>query len=97
MGTPCQDVADILLVSEDVIGTSMAGPGIRYWELAGALSQRHNVTLAAPNHPDVTSDRFALVTYGARRVAGFMGDFDVVITQRVSAAMAHVARRERVR
>ena len=26
-----------------------------------------------------------------------MGDFDVVITQRVSAAMAHVARRERVR
>lgn len=91
------DMADVLLVSEDVIGTRMAGPGIRYWELAGALSERHNVTLAAPNRPDVTSDRFAIVTYGARRVASFMSDFDVVITQRMSAAMAHAARRDRVR
>ena len=38
-----------LIVSHDVIGPSMAGPGIRYWEIAAALRQRGiETTLAAP-------------------------------------------------
>jgi hypothetical protein len=38
-----------LVVSHDVIGPSMAGPGIRYWEMAAALRRRGvEVTLAAP-------------------------------------------------
>lgn len=42
-------MASILLISSDVIGPRMAGPGIRAWEIAHALG-RHGfrVTLAAP-------------------------------------------------
>ncbi len=39
----------VLIVSHDIVGPNMAGPGIRYWEMASALArQGFNVTLAAP-------------------------------------------------
>jgi glycosyltransferase involved in cell wall biosynthesis len=38
----------LLIISHDVIGSRMAGPGIRYWELARTLSTVCAVTLAAP-------------------------------------------------
>ncbi len=49
---------NVLLVSNDVVGPRMAGPGIRCWELARALAARSDVTIAAPNtdvphHPTV--------------------------------------------
>src|SRR5579884_1840965 len=38
-----------LIVCHDVVGASMAGPGIRYWEMSAALARRGiGVTLAAP-------------------------------------------------
>jgi glycosyltransferase involved in cell wall biosynthesis len=39
----------VLVVSHDLVGPRMAGPGIRYWELARVLAQHFPVTLAAPN------------------------------------------------
>jgi glycosyltransferase involved in cell wall biosynthesis len=42
-------VPRFLVVSHDVVGRAMAGPGIRYWEIAAALRRRGiDVTLAAP-------------------------------------------------
>ncbi len=38
----------LLIVSHDVVGPLMAGPGIRYWELARALAPHAEVTLIAP-------------------------------------------------
>ncbi|HMQ31298.1 MAG TPA: glycosyl transferase family 1 [Chloroflexaceae bacterium] len=38
----------LLIVSHDVVGPLMAGPGIRYWELARALAPHAEVTLVAP-------------------------------------------------
>lgn len=38
----------ILLVSADIVGPRMAGPGIRAWEFARLLAREHQVTLAAP-------------------------------------------------
>lgn len=46
----------ILVISHDVVGPKMAGPGIRYWELARVLAQSFSVILATPNAaqmPDV--------------------------------------------
>jgi glycosyltransferase involved in cell wall biosynthesis len=48
----------LLLISSDIIGERMAGPGIRFWEIARALSQHYEVALAVPNldpppHPNV--------------------------------------------
>lgn len=38
----------VLLISHDVVGPCMAGPGISYWELAKVLAQHFAVVLAAP-------------------------------------------------
>ena len=40
---------DILVISDDVVGRKMAGPGIRAWELSGALAGHFKVTLAVPD------------------------------------------------
>jgi glycosyltransferase involved in cell wall biosynthesis len=42
-------MADLLLVSDDIVGEKMAGPGIRAWEMARSLSRRFAVRLAVPD------------------------------------------------
>ncbi|GFP23938.1 hypothetical protein HKBW3S09_01404, partial [Candidatus Hakubella thermalkaliphila] len=39
----------VLLISYDVIGPNMAGPGVRYFELARVLREYCLLTLAIPN------------------------------------------------
>ncbi len=39
----------VLLISHDVVGPTMAGPGIRYYHLARVLAPHADVTLAIPN------------------------------------------------
>ena len=43
----------VLVISHDVIGAQMAGPGIRYYHIAEMLSRKFNVVLAIPNEPDL--------------------------------------------
>jgi glycosyltransferase involved in cell wall biosynthesis len=38
----------VLMISHDLVGPTMAGPGMRYWELSRVLAQQFPVTLAAP-------------------------------------------------
>lgn len=45
-------MARVLLISHDVVGAAMAGPGIRALELARALAAEHAVTLAVPRPAD---------------------------------------------
>ncbi|BCG61262.1 glycosyltransferase [Paenibacillus sp. URB8-2] len=40
----------LLIISSDVIASKMAGPGIRYWNLAIELSKYFQITLAIPNY-----------------------------------------------
>ena len=44
-------MTDILLISDDVVGEKMAGPGIRAWEMARSLARRFRVRLAGPDLP----------------------------------------------
>jgi glycosyltransferase involved in cell wall biosynthesis len=53
----------ILIISHDVVGSRMAGPGIRYWQLAQVLSQHLRVILAAPDCIDLDTDLFELWRY----------------------------------
>jgi hypothetical protein len=41
-------VTRLLIMSYDVVDTQMAGPGIRYWEMARALGKSLEVTMVAP-------------------------------------------------
>jgi glycosyltransferase involved in cell wall biosynthesis len=86
-------MAKILVFCQDVIGKAMAGPGIRYWEFATALSKDHDVTLASPNVPDVESKDFKLVSYEHKRIPTILKGYDVIITQLVSPAMGYMARK----
>jgi len=53
----------ILIISHDVVGPKMAGPGIRYWELAHVLTQFFPVVLATPNAAQMPDVGLQLWTY----------------------------------
>ena len=55
--------ANLLLVSNDIVDTKMAGPGMRYVEMARALSDSLEVTLAVPNETALEIPGIRLVTY----------------------------------
>ena len=56
---------NILILSHDVIGNHMAGPGIRYYHLARVLSHEFSVLLASPGSPEsaLARENLRLVGY----------------------------------
>jgi GT2 family glycosyltransferase len=76
---PCRR---LLLITHDTLSEKMAGPAIRYWELAQVLSRHFDVTLAAPGEPGVSHTDFRVVGY--RRadddsLAPFAATADVIL------------------
>ncbi len=53
----------LLIISPDPIKKKMAGPGIRYWELAKTLSQHIEVTLAVHSETNLTSNTISIERY----------------------------------
>ncbi len=45
----------VLLISHEMVGKHMAGPGIRYYHLATVLARHFNLTLAIPRQPDLSA------------------------------------------
>jgi hypothetical protein len=83
----------VLVVSNDTVGTVMAGPGIRYYHFAKELAKTHDVALLTPNEPDLEVPGVRLVRAtdysNVRRLAR---DFDTLVTQRMSVvAMTYLA------
>ena len=75
----------------------MAGPAIRYWEFAQALSKHSDVTLSTPNVPDIQSETF---TIKPRTMYSFLKEIpkaDVIVTQLISHGMAWIAKRHGIR
>ena len=62
---PQKNNSRLLIISHDIIGKQMAGPGIRFFEFAKELSKYVDVTLAAPNKIDVEITGFKTLTYNA--------------------------------
>jgi glycosyltransferase involved in cell wall biosynthesis len=44
------ELHDVFVISDDVVGDKMAGPGIRAWELSKCLSKHFKVALAIPDY-----------------------------------------------
>ena len=63
--TPAAPPKSILIISQDIVGQRMAGPGIRYYSLAKVLSREFDVTLAVPCPADLSMEnpRLHLVQY----------------------------------
>ncbi len=77
-----QCVGSVLIISHDVVGTHMAGPGIRYWEMARVLSAQHAVTLIAPQAIDRQPPSFTCGSYvwgDAASLAHWLHNADIVV------------------
>jgi glycosyltransferase involved in cell wall biosynthesis len=48
---------EVLIISHDIVGDQMAGPGVRYYHLARALAQDFEVTLAVPSESSLKNMR----------------------------------------
>src|SRR5215217_7876268 len=79
----------LLVHSTDVVGTTMSGPGIRAYHFAEQLRDEFDVTLAAPNEPDVALDGVDLVRAPdePRRLRDFALEFDVVVARMLPLAV----------
>lgn len=79
-------MAKVLLISLEIVGKSMAGPGIRYYEFAKALSLHHEVVLACPNQADIESAGFKFETH--KNLERLIHRADVVVVQELSLKLA---------
>lgn len=74
----------VLVVSSDVVGPHMSGPGIRAWEMSRQLARHNEVRLAVPGStPPVTAENLAPVRYDAAGEAlkEQMSWADVIVVQ----------------
>ena len=53
----------LVIVSHDIVDEKMAGPGMRYWEMARALKQELKVTLAIPNSTSLHDSDIQIAIY----------------------------------
>ncbi len=63
---PKKNAPRLLIISHDIIGKQMAGPGIRFYEFARILSGYVDVTLATPNKADINMEGIKTITYDIR-------------------------------
>lgn len=86
-------MAKVLLFCVDTVGQSMAGPAIRYWEMAKALSGQHDVTLLTLNKADIIPEGFKLVHTKETSIRDLIHASDVMIAQTLSPVLAWNAKR----
>ena len=72
----------VLVVANDLVGRSMAGPGIRNYELAAQLAAAGNqVTLVAPGGTDLERPAVEVISLEAARLGELAAGADVVLSQ----------------
>src|SRR5687767_12742623 len=73
----------LLVLSNDVVGVTMSGPGIRAYHFAEQLRDEFDVTLAAPNEPDTALEGVSLVRVPEDhgRLRELVLEFDVVVAR----------------
>jgi glycosyltransferase involved in cell wall biosynthesis len=80
-------VTAVLVISSDHVGSSMAGPGIRYLWFARELARRgHEVRLVVPFPTDLVEEPFEVVVdnpWHSRRMTKLGAAHDAVVTQRL--------------
>jgi glycosyltransferase involved in cell wall biosynthesis len=74
----------VSIISYDIVGKKMAGPGIRFYEFARVLSRYMDVTLHTPNKVDIGVEEIRLRHYNTKNynsLAKNMENADAVIIQ----------------
>ncbi|WP_068469525.1 glycosyltransferase [Candidatus Protochlamydia phocaeensis] len=86
-------MAKILIYTANVVGKSMAGPAIRCWEFAKALSSSHEVILITPTQADIDGQGFSLLAKHDPAVRQHLKSAHVMIAQGLTISMALAAKR----
>lgn len=71
----------VLVVTGDTLGSRMAGPAIRAWEMAHALGREHDVVLAALGGSSLTSPSVRCLSAGEQELRDFEQWCEVLIFQ----------------
>jgi glycosyltransferase involved in cell wall biosynthesis len=71
----------VAVATPDTLSTRMAGPAIRAWQIAQALSAEHDVALVTTSTTDVSSDAFRVQHVDATGVAEIEAWCDVLVFQ----------------
>ena len=90
----------IVVVANDHVGSSMAGPGIRYLNFARELRDDGDVTLVVPFETDLEPDGFELVVadvWDPGAIGPLVADADCVVAQRLPVPTMRTLARTRTR
>lgn len=74
----------ICIISYDVIGKNMAGPGIRFYEFARIMSNYMDVTLLTPNKVDIDTEGFKTRQYkinNYKSLQRYIENSDIILIQ----------------
>ncbi len=69
----------VLFLTHEPLTESLAGPGIRVWELAHILAEQQPVTIGAPNEHPRQSDRVAVRSYAGGQMEQLVAEHEIVI------------------
>ncbi|MGZ4803411.1 MAG: glycosyltransferase, partial [Acidimicrobiia bacterium] len=73
--------ARIVVTTGEVLGPRMAGPAIRAWQMARALSTEHDVVLAGTRGVTLSSPDFRIVGVEPSGLTALVADADVLVVQ----------------
>jgi glycosyltransferase involved in cell wall biosynthesis len=89
------------LISLDNVGSKMAGPGMRYYELSKALSKYFKVTIFVPDSTDLSAKEFSIVPFvsknSSRDLAKKIKGQDVIIAQNLRPPLLNSIRKSGIR
>jgi glycosyltransferase involved in cell wall biosynthesis len=89
----------ILIISHDKVGRSMAGPGIRYHQMATLLSKHHDVTLAVFNPAyiaDIGPTPYKTIDINVSKFTNDFSNFDVIVALWLSDEMIEYAKSKNI-
>lgn len=90
----------VVIVSLEVVGKAMAGPGIRAYNFAKELAESHAVTLVVPNQDADVSGDFELIrrrTLSLRDYRRLLVGADAIVAQHLPVELMHYLARRDVR
>jgi glycosyltransferase involved in cell wall biosynthesis len=91
---------NVVIVSLEVVGKAMAGPGIRAYNFAKELAESHAVTLVVPNQDADVGGDFELIkrrTLSLRDYRRLLDGADAIVAQHLPVELMHYLARRDVR
>ena len=89
------------LISLDNVGSKMAGPGMRYFELSKSLSKYFDVTLFVPDATDLKVDNFTISPFNSSKSSSDLAKktvgFDAVIAQSLRPPLLNKLRKSKTK